>query len=72
MHPGSANGQSKLTEEAVARIRGRLDLGEPFAEIAAAFDVSVSTVSLIGSGHTWRHVGAPVRAEQLPIFEGSA
>lgn len=53
---GSLNNQSKLTESDVLQIKGSLRSGVSQRKIAAEFNVSQRAISLISSGHTWRHV----------------
>lgn len=53
---GSLHGCAKLTEANVSRIIGLLAAGVSAKTICAAYGVSVSAVSLIARGKTWRHV----------------
>lgn len=53
---GSAMKHAKLKECDIPTIRMRAKSGENYAEIAADFGVSVSTISLIRRGTIWRHV----------------
>lgn len=46
----------KLSDEQARHIRLRLRSGERQAKLASEFNVSQSTVSLIGSGRTWKWV----------------
>lgn len=55
---GSAVGNSKLTEEQAAEIKRGLAQGRPGSELAAQFNVSASTVSLIRRGIRWAHVNS--------------
>lgn len=47
---------AKLTDDAVRAIRARLARGERYPSIAADFGVSISSISLINKGRTWKHV----------------
>ena len=51
---GEKNGRAKLTASDVAMIRRRLTAGEKQADIADAFGVSQTTVSLLHRRKTWR------------------
>ncbi len=53
---GSRNGNSKLTEEGVAAIKGRLAAGEPHARIATDFGVTPGAIWFIAKGRNWTHV----------------
>lgn len=54
---GTNNGQSKLTESKVVKIKRLLGLQEySQRKIAQMFDVSFHTISLIKLGKTWKHV----------------
>jgi hypothetical protein len=55
---GSAVHGARLTEGDIPNIRRRAAAGERYADIAADFGVSISTVSLIKLGKIWCHVGA--------------
>lgn len=56
-HPvGELHGRSKLTDQSVLEIRGRLAAGERQADIATSVGVSVSTISHIKNGRKWAHV----------------
>lgn len=56
MPRGSAQGNSKLTESQVIRIRKLLDRGFRQREIAEEFGVCRSLVCHIGKRRVWRHV----------------
>jgi hypothetical protein len=47
---------AKLTEDEIPSVRERIGLGEPLKRIAADYDVSISTISLIKRQRIWRHV----------------
>lgn len=47
---------SKLTADQVIEIRQRCAAGENQYELAAAFDVTQSNISMIASRSTWKHV----------------
>lgn len=54
---GEGNGQSKLTEEDVVKIKGLLNEGgRTQTEIAGMFNVSRRTIGFIKSGERWGHV----------------
>lgn len=53
---GSANATSKLTEHQVEQIKALLKNNSTLKEIGAQFGVSLSTISLIKTRRTWRHV----------------
>jgi hypothetical protein len=54
---GSAVGTAKLSEAQARRIWRLIGEGSlTYTEIAEQFDVSVSTVSLMSKGKTWRHI----------------
>lgn len=53
---GEGIAQSKLTDDDVQTIRGMLDDGVRQRTIATWFKTNQSTISLIASGHTWRHI----------------
>lgn len=53
---GSENGKAVLAEGDVRAIKQMLAKGTAQIEVAAAFSVSHSTISLINSGKTWKHV----------------
>lgn len=50
---GSANGNSKLTDDVVRHIKRRDRLGKDYAEL---YGVSRAAISAIHAGHTWRHI----------------
>lgn len=54
---GSDRPSARLDEDRVRQIKGLLKDGVPQAEIADRFGVSLSCVSNVGTGRTWRHVG---------------
>jgi hypothetical protein len=56
---GSAIKQAVLTETNVADMRQRRANGEPLADLAAAFSISVATVKRIVYGQQWRHAQGP-------------
>jgi hypothetical protein len=53
---GERHHAAKLTDAQATAIRRRRESGETLTSIAADYGVSISTVSLIGRGHTWRTV----------------
>ena len=53
---GSANGNSKLTEAEIPRIRDMLACGVSQTDIGSWFGVSQSKISDIKHGKRWRHV----------------
>jgi len=56
-HRGEANFRAKLTEQKVREIRQRRIAGESVQSIAWAFQVSESTIRMVFSARSWRHVG---------------
>ncbi len=52
---GERNRHAKLTEAEVTSLRARKHAGESHSTLARAFGVSISTVSEIVNGKTWRH-----------------
>ena len=48
--------QAKLTPAQVRAIRGRLSAGQPQRRIAAEFQISQASVSMIGNGRRWAAV----------------
>jgi hypothetical protein len=57
---GSAHPNSKLTEEAVVRLRQQVAAGIPIADLAWHYGVSAAAVSHAASGLTWKHAGGPI------------
>lgn len=55
---GARNGNSKLKESDVAKIKGLLSEGKSRTEIAKVFNVGYSTVERIDKGLNWSHVKA--------------
>ena len=55
---GEANPRSKLTGPQVARLKAKLNAGEPRPHLAVEFGVSVETIHAIATGRSWRHVSA--------------
>lgn len=53
---GSRNGQSKLSEQNVVRIRELIAAGDTQASIARAFNVSPGLISQIATNRAWNHV----------------
>jgi hypothetical protein len=53
---GSDLYNTKLTEEAVKRIKNRIQLGERSAVICTDFGVSREVINAIKYGRTWKHV----------------
>lgn len=51
---GASNGNAKLTEDDVAAIRRRIDIGETNVSIARDYPVSHAMISKIRRGHFWR------------------
>ena len=56
---GSRQGQSKLTEADIPRIRHLLRLGQSQRSVARLYGVSQRTISYINTGETWSHVPCP-------------
>jgi len=63
---GELNTNSKLTEENVLEIRAMNSKGASRTAIAKQFDVSVTLISGIVSGRSWKHL-LP-KSEQLTMF----
>lgn len=55
---GSRNGQAKLDESAVCRLKRRLLDGAKQKDVAEEFGVSAQTVCDISKGRSWTHVNA--------------
>lgn len=53
---GSTHHAAKLTEDIVVKMRALRSVGWPIKAIAAMYDVSPSTASVMFSGKTWYHV----------------
>lgn len=53
---GESLPQSKLTEAIVKEIRCRRSLGAPLSELALEFNVTISSISHIANGKTWKHL----------------
>ena len=53
---GEANGNSRLTTDAVVDIRQRLLAGESTRSLSRAFNVGSSAIRSIRRGETWKHV----------------
>ena len=53
---GVRNGFSKLTEEAVRRIRNRVNAGESYRSVATDFGVNPATIGGIVRRERWSHV----------------
>lgn len=53
---GSKNGQSKLTEADVSKIRKMLDDGHTQQKVAEAFGIDQTSVSMIKNRKIWQHV----------------
>lgn len=53
---GSGNGNAKLNEEAILRIRRMISQGATNVAIAPAMGVTHQMISKIRRGHFWRHV----------------
>jgi len=60
-HRGERHHRARLRREDVIRIRARCAAGESTTTLAKAFHVTQATISDIATGHTWRHVGGPIR-----------
>jgi hypothetical protein len=58
---GEDNSHAKLTEQEVIAIRQRFARGELIRRLAVEYQVTVSTLSNIVNGRTWKHVGGPTR-----------
>lgn len=56
VRPGAENGNAKLTEDDVRRIRNALAAGEKQVALAARYGVDHSNISHIGKRLTWAHV----------------
>lgn len=59
--PGEQNSHHKLTNEQVVSIRIRFDQGETIRFLAAEFGLTVSAISGIVNGRSWKHLGGPIR-----------
>ena len=55
---GSRHGLSKLTEEQVREIRGKISLGWKTDYVASEYGVSRRLIGMIAQGRRWKHVGA--------------
>lgn len=55
VHRGTANGNSKLTEDKVKEIKIMLTKNK-YSTVAEAFGISKATVAQIATGKTWKHV----------------
>lgn len=55
LNRGQANGNAKLTEDAVRDIRGNYCKGE-WSDAARHYDVTPATVRHVALGQTWRHI----------------
>lgn len=64
---GQDNPASKLTEQQVAEILGRLAAGEMGRDICADYSVSDVVVSLIRRGKAWKNVERPVGLYEGPL-----
>lgn len=53
---GSSNANSKLTEAQVSEIKSLIKDGRTITSIAAQFGMSISPISAIKTGKTWKHV----------------
>jgi hypothetical protein len=53
---GETNGHAKLTEAEVRTIRALRARGVPIREVASRYSVTQSTISVVASRRTWRHV----------------
>lgn len=53
---GVRNAKAKLSESAVAEIRGRIAAGEAHRSIARDYGINASQISRINTGKTWGHV----------------
>ncbi|MFG3710790.1 HNH endonuclease [Micromonospora sp. NPDC047730] len=58
--------QARLTERDVLAIRVRFAAGDTQPALAAEFQVSDSQISHIVNGHSWRHVGGPIKTHGRP------
>ena len=56
LNQGARHGRHKLCDEEVKAIRERRQRGEPIAELANAFNVTIGSISMIANGKTWRHL----------------
>ena len=57
-HRGSSNGFAKLNETNVQLIRERRAAGATAAALSREFNVSITTISNVTTGLSWRHVPA--------------
>lgn len=57
---GERIGLSKLTDDQVHKILGRIANGEPLKRIAMDYGVKGNTLSSLKSGVTWNHISRPV------------
>jgi DNA invertase Pin-like site-specific DNA recombinase len=55
-NPGEDNGNARLTETDVLRIRRFFALGWKHREIAEEFSISLSSVGKIVNRKSWRHI----------------
>ena len=53
--------QARLTEESALSIRRRFAAGETLTSLADEYSVGLATISKLINGHTWKHVGGPIR-----------
>lgn len=68
---GERNGNAKLTEAQVRRIREMYTQSWSLDKLAAEFHVGPTTVWQIVRGTTWRHVGGPTGARPRELYKGS-
>lgn len=70
---GSANGQSKISEDTARAIKQRLAAGDRGIDIAADFGVTKHHVSLIKRGKVWAWLDEPTWSpNSTPLFGRSA
>lgn len=68
---GAAIGRSRLTEDRVLDIRHRHAAGEACVDLAREFDVTLTSISFVVRGITWKHVGGPLRGALSQGSKGS-
>lgn len=64
---GSANGNSKLSEENITKIRDLLKRGAVQNYLATEFNVTYQQISAIKTGKNWKHTFQPQTAIQFTL-----
>jgi hypothetical protein len=67
---GSANGNAKLLEADVLRIRERCGKGETRTAVAADYGMTSEAIGLIASGKTWKHLRNVVTDQFCRLEDG--